>query len=177
MKTNNIIKKKISDSVNAYYLNLSEEDLDNLRRLWNERNKNPIRIEKVKETWKKKLLESDFNTLSPNTKRKRVKLEQNEKCAKCGLSHWMNEKLSLEVDHIDGDRQNDVRENLEALCPNCHSLTPTWRGRNKSVGKISDEELIKAVIEEKSIKAAIDKVGFGVSGKSYNRVNKLIMNI
>jgi hypothetical protein len=37
----------------------------------------------------------------------------------------------LELDHIDGNYQNNALGNLRLMCPNCHSLTPTFRGRNK----------------------------------------------
>ncbi len=39
--------------------------------------------------------------------------------------------IPLELDHINGDRHDNRIENLRILCPNCHSLTPTYRGRGK----------------------------------------------
>ena len=87
--------------------------------------------EKMMQTKLKKLMEADFNTLEYTSCRKRVLIEQDNKCNRCGLSEWQGEKLTLEIDHKDGNHSNNVRENLEGLCPNCHSLTPTWRGRNR----------------------------------------------
>lgn len=54
-----------------------------------------------------------------------------QKCYRCGLTHWLEQKLSLELDHINGNRFDNRKENLTILCPNCHSLTPTYRGRGK----------------------------------------------
>ena len=47
-------------------------------------------------------------------------------CNGCGLSEWRGNKLVLQVEHIDGDKMNNELSNLELLCPNCHSQTPTW---------------------------------------------------
>lgn len=52
-------------------------------------------------------------------------------CASCGLTTWLDVPITLELDHIDGDHRNNEISNLRFLCPNCHSLTPTFRGRNK----------------------------------------------
>ena len=56
------------------------------------------------------------------------------KCEKCGCNgQWQGGKISLEIDHIDGDNSNNLIENLRYLCPNCHALTETYRGRNKAL--------------------------------------------
>ncbi len=53
-------------------------------------------------------------------------------CEKCHNSTWMGEELTLELHHIDGDHYNNSLENLQILCPNCHSQTPSYRSRVKS---------------------------------------------
>ncbi len=44
-------------------------------------------------------------------------------------------KVPLEIDHIDGDSENNKEENLRLICPNCHSLTPSFRNLNKGKGR------------------------------------------
>ena len=51
-------------------------------------------------------------------------------CAGCSLSEWCGKPLSLQLDHKNGDGNDNRRENLRFLCPNCHSQTPTFAGRN-----------------------------------------------
>lgn len=57
------------------------------------------------------------------------------KKAECELCGWakmsIDGRIPLELDHINGDRHDNRIENLRILCPNCHSLQPTHRGRNK----------------------------------------------
>lgn len=56
------------------------------------------------------------------------------KCQQCGCDgHWQNGIITLELDHIDGDNKNNEKTNLRYLCPNCHALTETYRGRNKAI--------------------------------------------
>lgn len=51
-------------------------------------------------------------------------------CEKCGIGEeWNGEVLVLELDHINGDKYDNSLKNLRILCPNCHSQTPTFRGR------------------------------------------------
>ena len=53
------------------------------------------------------------------------------KCEECGIVDWNGKKINMELDHIDGERTNHMRYNLRLLCPNCHSQTETYRGKNK----------------------------------------------
>jgi 5-methylcytosine-specific restriction endonuclease McrA len=51
-------------------------------------------------------------------------------CSRCALADWQGQAIALELDHVNGDRDDNRLENLRLLCPNCHALTDTWRGRN-----------------------------------------------
>ena len=59
----------------------------------------------------------------------RAGLLQN-RCEQCGLSEWQGKPLSVYIDHINGVRGDNRLENLRMLCPNCHSQTETYSGRN-----------------------------------------------
>ena len=60
-----------------------------------------------------------------------------ERCSRCGWAerHPKRIRFPIEVEHIDGDWRNQRVENLTLLCPNCHSLTPTFRGLNRGRGR------------------------------------------
>ena len=54
------------------------------------------------------------------------------KCCKCGNEgEWLGQLISLELDHINGDNDDNRLENLRIMCPNCHSQTPTFRNRSR----------------------------------------------
>ncbi|MFA6159158.1 MAG: HNH endonuclease signature motif containing protein [Candidatus Paceibacterota bacterium] len=59
----------------------------------------------------------------------------------------MSLPLTLEIDHIDGNPENNEKENLRLLCPNCHSQTSTYRGKN--AGRISNSK--RSVIRKKYV--------------------------
>lgn len=53
------------------------------------------------------------------------------KCYNCSKKTWLNQKIPLELHHIDGNHSNNELSNLVLLCPNCHALTDNYRGKNK----------------------------------------------
>lgn len=61
----------------------------------------------------------------------------NNQCARCGWgeTNQYTGKIPLEIEHIDGNYENNKEENLIVLCPNCHSLTSTYKGANYNHGR------------------------------------------
>lgn len=58
------------------------------------------------------------------------------KCSECGLENsWNDKELTLQLDHINGDGGDNRLNNLRFLCPNCHSQTDTFTGRNMNGGQ------------------------------------------
>jgi hypothetical protein len=75
-----------------------------------------------------------------DTKRLKIRLVEekilNYCCYKCGnKGEWMGKKLTLQLEHINGHSRDHRKENLCLLCPNCHSQTETYAGRNSGVKK------------------------------------------
>jgi hypothetical protein len=60
-----------------------------------------------------------------------------ERCLRCGWSkrHVKTGKVPVEVEHIDGNWENNRLTNLTLLCPNCHALTLTFRALNRGRGR------------------------------------------
>ena len=60
-----------------------------------------------------------------------------EKCMECGWCeiNLLSGKVPIELEHIDGNSENNSLNNLKLLCPNHHSLTPTYKALNKGNGR------------------------------------------
>ena len=76
----------------------------------------------------------------------------NNKCCQCGWSEInpYSNTIPLEIDHVDGDYTNNKEENLRLLCPNCHSLTPTYKNLNKGKGRTDRLKYYYAEVAQRS---------------------------
>lgn len=66
-----------------------------------------------------------------------------KKCEICDITHWMDNPITLELDHINGSNTDNRLENLRILCPNCHSQTTSFRGRNQNRSAISEKREVE----------------------------------
>ena len=125
----------------------------------------------------------DYESLKPNTYKKNgesllkpIIALRGRKCENCGLEEWLNQPIPLEVHHIDGDHYNNSLDNLQLLCPNCHSFTENWRRKNTSKKKeISEEDFVNALKNNKNIRQALLELGLTGAGDNYRRANELIV--
>lgn len=88
-------------------------------------------------------LQDIFEGKHPNYQTHKLRLRLLEekvfehKCHNCGLKEWLEKPIPLELNHINGINSDNSLSNLELLCPNCHALTPTYRGRNKKINHLA----------------------------------------
>lgn len=90
----------------------------------------------------------------------------------------MNLKLKLQVDHINGKSNDNRKENLRWLCPNCHSQTKTYSGNNKCVGEkvsIKKENIIKHIDSCENINQLLIKIGASNTNANYKTVKKIFV--
>lgn len=99
-------------------------------------------------------------------------------CENCGCDgHWQNGIISLELDHKDGDNTNNELSNLHYLCPNCHALTSTYRGKNKkkeSSVTITENDFVEALQNTSNIRQALLKLNLAPAGANYSRAKELL---
>ena len=117
-----------------------------------------------------------FDALSASLKRERILLEQDGRCLECGiLPEWNGRQLKFQLDHVNGDRSNNTRDNLRLLCPNCHSQTETYCGGNQR--RVDDGDLLQALKTNDSTLKALESVGLQPGGKNYKRAERLIADV
>lgn len=78
----------------------------------------------------------DYLTNSEDIQSNKIRLKllkegyKEYKCENCGLTEWMGQPIPLELHHKDGNHHNNTIDNYSLLCPNCHALTDSYRGKN-----------------------------------------------
>lgn len=77
------------------------------------------------------ILIEDSNFKNSHLKDRLLKenLKEN-KCEICGINEWNGKPISLQLHHINGNSQDNRIDNIQLLCPNCHSQTENFGGKN-----------------------------------------------
>ncbi len=135
------VREKNSKATAAAYQSGARPSGSEGYKLYSEDSKNKMNIRKDKRF-------ADFSYGGRGQHKNALLLERGHRCEECNLTEWNNIPITLELEHVDGDRKNNTKENLKLLCPNCHSQTPTWRRASKrgwNKQKHSDEEIIEAI--------------------------------
>lgn len=103
---------------------------------------------------------------------------KNDQCEKCGINKWNNQPISLQIHHKDGNPSNNVVENLQILCPNCHSQTETFSGRNKvkfNWNKVTQERLKEQAKKYNNYRQLLLSIGcFSIGKIAYTKLKQLL---
>ena len=95
--------------------------------------------------WSKgKLLKEEGGYARPAQIKKHLVSIRGHVCESCNNSEWLGKQIALELEHCDGDRNNNMYSNLKLLCPNCHAQTPTWRRQKKVVAAVGFEPTLES---------------------------------
>lgn len=84
-------------------------------------------------------IENNQGKFYQNTYKNYLINKHGDKCMNCGWNekNEVTGKVPIQLEHIDGNSENNSLDNLKLLCPNCHSLTPTYGALNKGNGRKS----------------------------------------
>lgn len=130
----------------------------------------------TKETINSFTKNSQIGNMRINKIIKQYNIINHTSCNRCNITNWFGEIITLELDHINGDNTDNTITNLRYLCPNCHSQTPNFRGRNLNKGKqkISEEKIVEAIkLYPNNIRKVLISVGLTPKGGNYDRIYKI----
>lgn len=126
-------KNELLKTKTCLYCN--KEFKNNQRKFCSKKCSDLYRLDKNYSLWLENKLPKNTGRDKNKTIKKYILIESEYKCFNCGISEYNNKKLTLELDHIDGDGTNNNKNNVRLLCPNCHGLTPTFKAKNIGNGK------------------------------------------
>lgn len=97
-------------------------------------------------------------------------------CSRCNINEWQGVRLNLELDHINGNNRDNRKRNLRFLCPNCHSLTKNYKGRNRGKAKYKTDEEVLAALKKCNYnrRQTLIYLGLTPKGGNYSRLNNLM---
>lgn len=121
------------------------------------------------------LIENWTGSITPV--KKWMRKNRNYECSICKNSGiHMDIPLSLQIDHINGINNDNRKENLRWLCPNCHTQTKTYSGNNKCVSgrvSITKENILKYIDSCENINQLLIKIGASNTNSNYKTIRKI----
>lgn len=125
-------KQRISKKITWNCLNCDKEyvtDKHKKGKFCNTKCQQDHEFNKRIENWQK------TGIIGVGTLKKYLAIKYGYKCSICGISEWNNNHITLELEHKDGNSENNLEDNVCLICPNCHSQTETYKGKNKGNGR------------------------------------------
>jgi Zn finger protein HypA/HybF involved in hydrogenase expression len=175
------VKNKNSKGLKKAYEEGRKEknyDLNHLegKRNW-KKNKTIFSDPRVGIKYSKEQIFSENSPISNSALKKIILTESliKYKC-ECGIENeWIGKKIELELDHINGNNKDNRIINLRFLCPNCHSQTDTFRGKNINKGKVKvdDFEIKKMILTGLNNRQILLGLNLAPKGANYKRLDKL----
>lgn len=93
------------------------------------------------------------------------------RCENCGISEWNGKPINLEIHHVDGNHYNNSLDNLQILCPNCHSQTSNYRGKNRKT-KLDETKGFKQFYNKELPTCICKNCGKEFKGDRYDRIRQ-----